>query len=145
MGRILAIDYGQKRTGLAVTDELKLIASALDTVPTMEVIGYLKKYVSANPVECFVVGEPKQLDNSPSSAARFIGPFLEQLRKAFPGTRIERADERFTSLLAGRVILESGIRKMARRDKSLVDRVSATIILQSFMESEIIKQEHSNS
>ena len=145
MGRILAIDYGQKRTGLAVTDELKLIASALDTVPTMEVMGYLKKYISENQVECFVVGEPKQLDNSPSSAARFIAPFLEQLRKAFPDTRIERADERFTSLLAGRVILESGIRKMARRDKSLVDRVSATIMLQSFMESEIIKQEHSHS
>jgi len=145
MGRILAIDYGQKRTGLAVTDELKLIASALDTIPTMEIMGYLKRYVSDNPVECFVVGEPKQLDNTPSSAARFIGPFLEQLRKSFPGTRIERADERFTSLLAGRVILESGIRKMARRDKSLVDRVSATIILQSFMESEIIKQEHSHT
>ncbi|MEI6885081.1 MAG: Holliday junction resolvase RuvX [Bacteroidota bacterium] len=145
MGRILAIDYGQKRTGLAVTDELKLIASALDTIPTMEIMGYLKRYVSDNPVECFVVGEPKQLDNTPSSAARFIGPFLEQLRKSFPGTRIERADERFTSLLAGRVILESGIRKMARRDKSLVDRVSATIILQSFMESESIKQEHSHT
>lgn len=145
MGRILAIDYGQKRTGLAVTDELKLIASALDTIPTMEIMGYLKRYVSDNPVECFVVGEPKQLDNTPSSSARFIGPFLEQLRKSFPGTRIERADERFTSLLAGRVILESGIRKMARRDKSLVDRVSATIILQSFMESEIIKQEHSHT
>ena len=145
MGRILAIDYGQKRTGLAVTDELKLIASALDTIPTMEIMGYLKRYVSDNPVECFVVGEPKQLDNTPSSAARFIGPFLEQLRKSFPGTRIERADERFTSLLAGRVILESGIRKMARRDKSLVDRVSATIKLQSFMESEIIKQEHSHT
>ena len=145
MGRILAIDYGQKRTGLAVTDELKLIASALDTIPTMEIMGYLKRYVSDNPVECFVVGEPKQLDNTPSSSARFIGPFLEQLRKSFPGTRIERADERFTSLLAGRVILESGIRKMARRDKSLVDRVSATIILQSFMESESIKQEHSHT
>lgn len=145
MGRILAIDYGQKRTGLAVTDELKLIASALDTVPTMEVLGYLKKYILKNPVDCFVVGEPKQLDNSPSGSARFIEPFLKQLTQAFPGVRIERVDERFTSLLAGRAILESGIKKMARRDKSLVDRVSATIILQSFMESEIIKQEHLHS
>ena len=145
MGRILAIDYGQKRAGLAVTDELKLIASALDTVPAMDVLSYLKKYISSHPVDCIVVGEPKQLDNTPSTSARFVEPFLGQLRKAFPDVRIERADERFTSRIAGRAIIESGVKKMARRDKSLVDRVSATIILQTFMESEIIKQEHSHS
>jgi putative Holliday junction resolvase len=136
MGRILAIDYGQKRTGLAVSDELKLISTALETVPTMDLIRYLKDYVSRNPVECFVVGEPKQMDNSPSGSARFIEPFIKQLLRAFPGVRLERMDERFTSLIAGRAILASGKKKMARRNKNLVDSVSATIILQSFMERE---------
>ncbi len=145
IGRILAIDYGQKRTGLAVSDELKLIATALGTVPTMEVLAYLKNYISGHPVECIVVGEPKRMDNSPSESARFIEPFVKRLIQTFPGIRVERADERFTSLLAGRVILESGIGKMARRNKSLVDTVSATIILQSFMESESVKKEHLNS
>jgi putative Holliday junction resolvase len=145
MGRILAIDYGQKRTGLAVSDELKLIATALETVPTMEVIPYLKDYILENPVECFVVGEPKQMDNSPSQSARFVEPFVKQLMKTFPCIRLERMDERFTSLIASRAILESGLKKMARRDKSLVDTVSATLILQSFMESERIKKEQKNS
>ncbi len=145
MGRILAIDYGQKRCGLAVTDELKIIATALGTLPTMKLLEYLKNYISVNPVECFVVGEPKQMDNSPSESSRFIEPFVKQLAKAFPGIRVERMDERFTSLIAGRVILESGLKKMARRDKSLVDSVSATIILQSFMESESNKKGLKNS
>ncbi len=145
MGRILAIDYGQKRTGLAVSDELKLIATALGTVPSMEVLTYLKTYVAANPVECFVVGEPRKMDYSPSESSRFIEPFVKRLVQTFPGIRVERADERFTSLIAGRTILESGLKKMARRDKSLVDTVSATIILQSFMESEQLKKEHHNS
>jgi len=145
MGRILAIDYGQKRSGIAVSDELRLIATALGTVPTMEVLRFLKDYVVSNPVECFVVGEPKHMDNSPSESARFIEPFVKQLIRAFPGIRVERMDERFTSLIAGRTILESGIKKMARRNKNLVDTVSATIILQSFMESERMKKEHSNS
>jgi len=145
MGRILAIDYGQKRTGLAVSDELKLIATALKAIPTMEVLPYLKNYVSVNPVECFVVGEPKQMDNSPSGSARFVEPFIKQLMKIFPGIRVERMDERFTSIIAGRAILESGLKKMARRDKGLVDTVSATLILQSYMESERIKKEQRNS
>jgi putative holliday junction resolvase len=142
MGRILAIDYGQKRCGIAVTDELKMIATSLKTVPSMELLQFLRTYVSVNPVECFVVGEPKRMDNSPSESARFIEPFVKQLMQAFPGIRVERMDERFTSSIAGRAILESGIKKMARRDKSLVDAVSANLILQSFMESERIKQEH---
>ncbi|MCX6282089.1 MAG: Holliday junction resolvase RuvX [Bacteroidetes bacterium] len=145
MGRILAIDYGQKRTGLAVSDELKLIATALGTVPSMEVMDFLKKYVAGNPVECFVVGEPKRMDNSPSESSKYIDPFVKQLTRSFPDIRVERMDERFTSLIAGRTILESGVRKMARRNKSLVDTVSATIILQSFMESESNKQEHRTS
>ena len=108
MGRILAIDYGQKRCGLAVTDELKLIATSLKTVPSMQLLQFLKTFVSGNPVECFVVGEPKRMDNSPSESARFIEPFLKQLRQAFPGIRVERMDERFTSSIAGRAIIESG-------------------------------------
>jgi putative Holliday junction resolvase len=142
MGRILAIDYGQKRCGLAVTDELKMIATSLKTVPSMELLQFLKTYLTENQVECFVVGEPKQMNNSPSESARFIEPFLKQLTHAFPDIRIERMDERFTSSIASRAILESGIKKMARRDKSLVDAVSANLILQSFMESERIKKEH---
>ena len=145
MGRILAIDYGQKRSGLAVTDELKLIATALGTIPSMEVLSYLKKYIGENKVECIVIGEPKQMNNTPSESSRFTEPFVKQLVKEFPGLRVERVDERFTSMMAGRTILESGIKKMARRDKSLVDTVSATIILQSFMESESIKTERLNS
>ena len=142
MGRILAIDYGQKRCGLAVTDELKLIATSLKTIPSMELLQFLKTYLSENKVECFVVGEPRQMNNLPSESARFIEPFVKQLSKAFPGIRIERMDERFTSSIACRAILESGIKKMARRDKSLVDAVSSNLILQSFMESERIKKEH---
>jgi putative holliday junction resolvase len=145
MGRILAIDYGRKRCGLAVTDEHKLIATSLKTMPSMELIQFLKSYISGNPVECFVVGEPKRMDNSPSESARFIEPFLKQLVQAFPGIRVERMDERFTSSIASRAIIESGVKKMARRDKSLVDAVSANLILQSFMESERIKKEHRES
>ncbi|MEI8005737.1 MAG: Holliday junction resolvase RuvX [Bacteroidota bacterium] len=142
MGRILAIDYGRKRCGLAVTDELKMIATSLKTVPSGELLQFLRTYVSGNPVECFVVGEPKQMDNTPSESERFIEPFLKQLTHAFPGIRVARVDERFTSVIASRAILESGIKKMARRDKSLVDAVSANLILQSFMESERIRKEH---
>jgi putative Holliday junction resolvase len=136
MGRIIAIDYGQKRTGLAVSDELKLIATALETVPTLKLMPYLKAYIYVNPVDCFVVGEPRQMNNTPSDSDRFIKPFINRLTKEFPGVRLERMDERFTSLIAARAILASGKKKMARRDKSLVDAVSAVIILQSFMERE---------
>ena len=142
MGRILAIDYGQKRCGLAVTDELKMIATSLKTMPSMELLQFLRTYIALNTVECFVVGEPKRMNNSPSESARFIEPFLKQLTQAFPGIRVERMDERFTSSIASRVILESGVKKMARRDKSLVDAVSANLILQTYMESERIKKEH---
>ena len=102
MGRIIAIDYGQKRTGLAVSDELKLIATALETVPTLKLMPYLKAYISVNPVDCFVVGEPRQMNNTPSDSDRFIKPFINRLTKEFPGVRLERMDERFTSLIAAR-------------------------------------------
>jgi putative Holliday junction resolvase len=134
MGRIIAIDYGQKRAGLAVTDELKIIATALTTVPAAGTIAFLKEYASRNAVECFVVGEPRQMNNTDSESSRFIEPFVRKLRSEFPGIPVERMDERFTSLIAVKAIRESGAKKKNRRDKSLVDAVSAVIILQSFME-----------
>jgi putative holliday junction resolvase len=134
MGRIVAIDYGQKRTGLAVTDELKIIATGLTTVRTMDVFEFLKDYTRKNEVECFVVGEPKQMNNTASESSVYIEPFVKNLRASFPGIPVERMDERFTSLIATRTIREAGLKKKDRQDKSLVDTVSATIILQSYME-----------
>ena len=135
MGRILAIDYGRKRVGLAVTDELRFIATALGTVHAADVITYLKRYIRENSVDCFVVGEPKDMANRPSEAERFISPFVKTLRKSFPDIRIERYDERFTSLMASRAIRESGAKQRDRQNKALVDAVSATLILQSYLES----------
>jgi len=135
MGRILAIDYGRKRVGLAVTDELRMIATPLGTVPAAGVITYLKQYVSGNAVDLFVVGEPKDMKNRPSEAELFIRPFLAQLKKAFPDIETVRIDERFTSLMATRAIREAGLGKKDRQDKALVDQVSAVIILQSYLET----------
>ena len=134
MGRILAIDYGQKRTGLAVTDEQRIIAGALGTVESVKLLEYLARYTLENKVDLFVVGQPRQMNNEPSESSRFIDPFIRSLKKRFPAIPLEQVDERFTSKMASRVILESGIGKMARRDKSLIDTVSATIILQSYLE-----------
>lgn len=135
MARILAIDYGKKRTGLAVTDELQLIASGLTTVATVELEKYILDYVKREPVERIVVGLPKQMNNQPSENMGRITPFVNRLRKLLPTIPVEYYDERFTSVLAHQAILASGIGKMARRDKALVDEISATIILQSYMES----------
>jgi putative holliday junction resolvase len=135
MGRIVAIDYGQKRTGLAVTDELKIIATGLTTVKSMDVLAFLKDYASKNIVECFVVGEPRQMNYTDSESAKFIEPFVKSLKATFPEIPVKRADERFTSLMATRTIREAGLKKKDRQDKALVDTVSATIILQSFMET----------
>jgi putative Holliday junction resolvase len=134
MGRIVAIDYGQKRTGIAVTDELQIIATGLGTVETPKVMDFLKDYASGNNVEIFVVGEPKQMNNTASESAVFIEPFVKKLKAAFPSIRVDRVDERFTSLMATRTIREAGLKKKDRRDKALVDTVSATIMLQSYME-----------
>ncbi len=134
MGRILAIDYGQKRTGLAVTDELKIIATGLTAVRSMDVLDYLRDYLRQNAVELFVVGEPKQMNNSPSESSVYIEPFVIKLKAAFPEIPVVRADERFTSIMATRAIREAGMKKKVRQDKALVDTVSATIILQSYME-----------
>ena len=135
MGRILAIDYGLKRTGLAVSDPLRIIAGALDTVATHTLMDYLKQYLSKNDVSTIVVGQPKQANGAMSESWRAIEPFVNRLRKEFPQVEVVLYDERFTTVLAHRTMLESGIGRMARRDKALVDRISATIILQDYMQS----------
>ena len=135
MARILAIDYGKKRTGLAVSDELQLIAGGLTTVATTTLVDYILDYIKREPVERIVVGLPKQMNNTPSENMCRIEPFVNRLRKLLPEIPVEYHDERFTSVLAHQAILASGIGKMARRNKELVDEVSATIILQSYMES----------
>ncbi len=134
MGRILAIDYGTKRTGIAVSDPLQIIGSALETVPTAEVLVFLKKYLAEEEVETIVVGEPMYPDGNPAQIAPQVKGFVNQLRKTFPNMEIAMQDERYTSEEAKAVILQSGARQKKRRDKSLVDRVSAAIILQQFME-----------
>ena len=134
MGRVLALDYGEKRTGIAVTDELRLIASALTTVPTKELLSFLKSYVDKENVDVFVIGEPKQMNNTPSESEQFITPFLVELAKHFPTIPIERQDERFTSKMAFQSMLDSGLKKKQRSNKALVDEISATIILQSYLE-----------
>lgn len=134
LSRIVALDYGKVRTGIAVTDEMQIIASGLTTIATKELLFFLKKYVEEESVERFVVGEPKQMDNTPSESEQLIAPFLNKLKKAFPEIPIERQDERFTSKMAFQTMLDSGLKKHQRRNKALVDEISATIILQSYME-----------
>ena len=135
MGRILSIDYGTRRTGLAVTDPLRIIAGALATVETKQLEKYLADYFAKNDVDIIVLGKPSQMNGQPSETMRYIEPLAGRLRHAYPDKQVVLWDERFTSVMAHRTILESGIGKMARRDKALVDRISATIILQSYMES----------
>ncbi len=135
MGRILAIDYGTRRTGLAVTDPLRIIAGALATVETKQLEKYLADYFAKNDVDIIVLGKPSQMNGQPSETMRFIEPLAGRLRHAYPNKQVVLYDERFTSVMAHRTMLESGIGKMARRDKALVDRISATIILQSYMDS----------
>ena len=134
VGRILAIDYGTKRTGIAVSDPLRLIAGGLDTVDTKGLEAWLAKYFASEDVSTIVVGKPSRMDGTPSETWRFIEPLAVRLRKAWPDKEVVFHDERFTSVMAHRTMLESGIGKMARRDKALVDKISATIILQSYME-----------
>ena len=135
MSRILAIDYGTKRVGLAVTDPNQIIATALDTVYVQNLMNYLKAYTSKETVESFVVGEPRQMDNSASEITPQIEQFIRLLKKEFPDIPVFRMDERFTSKMASQALLMSGLKKKDRQDKALVDRTSAVIILQSFMGS----------
>lgn len=133
MARIVAIDYGQKRVGLAATDELQMIASAITTVHSKDIFTYLKEYVKNEDVECFVIGEPKQMNNTPSESAKFIEPFVRKMIKEFPDIKIDRFDERFTSKMASQAMLDAGLKKKDRKNKALVDSVSATLILQSYL------------
>ncbi len=135
MGRILAIDYGTKRTGLAVTDEMQIIASGLTTVETKNLLDYLKNYISNEKVEKFVVGLPKQMNNTASKSEVYIQKFLLQLEKAIPSVPIVRIDERFTSKMAFQTMIDSGLKKKQRQNKALVDEISATLILQSYLAS----------
>lgn len=134
MGRVLAIDYGVRRTGLAATDPLQIIATGLTTVDTPKLLAYLRSYLSKEDVERFVVGLPKQTNGRDSDNLPRVQAFVAQLQKTFPSVPIDMWDERYTSVMAQRTILESGIGKMARRNKALVDEVSAIIILQGWME-----------
>ena len=134
MPKVLAIDYGQKRVGIAVTDDLQIIASGLTTVHSKDVIAFLEDYLAKNNVECIVVGDPKDLKNNPAESARFIEPFVKHLYRKFPNIKIERVDERFTSKMAFQTMIDSGLKKKDRQNKALVDEISATIILQSFLE-----------
>ncbi len=135
MGRILAIDYGQKRVGLAVTDKLQIIATVLTTVSSRDIISYLKNYVSKEKVDTFVVGEPKTMRYEDSESVKFINPFVKVLKKTFPDIPVERFDERFTSKIASQTIAHSGLKKKYRQNKALIDGISATLILQSYLES----------
>ncbi len=134
MGRILAIDYGTKRVGMAVSDPLKIVATGLDTLPEPEVLGFLKDYLNKEEVETIVVGDPLNLDGSPGKIAPLVNKFVAQLKKQFPASSVILRDERFTSEDAKKIILQSGAKKKKRRDKALVDKVSAVLILQDYLE-----------
>lgn len=135
MGRILAIDFGLKRTGIAVTDPLKIIASALTTLPTTGVLEFLQHYCAKEPVECFVVGLPLHPDGNPAQIAQQADAFAEKLRELFPDKPVFRQDERYTSNEAKRIILQSGVKKQKRRDKTLVDKIAAALILEQYMQT----------
>lgn len=135
MGRILAIDYGKKRTGLAVTDPAQIIANGLTTVDTAKLWEFLTDYVSREAVDRIVVGMPVQMNGQPSDNQRNITPFVNRWRESYPSIPIVEYDERFTSVMAQRTMIDAGLGRMARRNKALVDEISATIILQSYMES----------
>ena len=133
MARLLAIDFGTKRTGIAITDEMQIIASGLTTVSTKDLISFLKDYFAKEDVELIIIGEPKQKDGTHSDVEVCIKNFIFKLVKAFPKLRIERMDERFTSKIALKTMIESGLSKKKRQNKSLVDEISATIILQDYL------------
>jgi putative holliday junction resolvase len=134
LGRILAIDYGQKRVGLAVTDNAQIIATALDTIHVKDIFAFLSNYIETETVDKIIVGEPRQMNNKASDAQRFTEPFVKKLKKQFPLIPVVRVDERFTSKMAHDTIIAAGLKKKERQNKALVDKISATIMLQSFMQ-----------
>lgn len=135
MSRILAIDYGRKRTGIAVTDIMQIIAGGLTTVTTNELLEFILRYIKEEPVERIIIGLPRQMNNEVSESMQYIKPFVNNLKKKIPDMIIEFVDERFTSVLAHRTMLEAGLKKKDRQNKALVDEISATIILQTYLES----------
>jgi putative holliday junction resolvase len=142
MGRILAIDYGTKRIGLAVTDPLQIFASPLNTVSTDQFDSFIAGYLKTEVVNDFVIGYPVQMNNQPSESVRYINPFIKKLKKTFPEIQIHLVDERFTSQMALRTMIDGGVKKRDRQDKSLVDKISASIILQSFLDNRSNKKEN---
>ena len=134
MSRILAIDYGKKRIGLAVTDPGQIIANRLTTIPTHTIWEFLKEYFLKEKVELVVVGYPKQMNNEPSDSVRFINPFLKKFQKTYPEIKLDIFDERFTSKIAFQTMIDAGLKKQKRKDKAMVDAISATIILQGYLE-----------
>jgi len=141
LGRIIALDYGRKRTGIAATDPMQLIANSVITVTSSEVLKFLLNYTQKETVDAFVVGYPRQMNNQLSEAVKFIDPFIEQLKKTFPGKEVILVDERFTSKIAFQTMIEGGVKKKDRRNKALIDSISATIILQSYLEQRRIRKE----
>lgn len=135
MGRILAIDYGKKRTGIAVTDPLQIIATGLTTIPSQTLIPYLKKYFETEQVELILIGEPKNLDGSDTDATALVAACVRILKKNFPAMPLKQVDERFTSKMAFQTMIDSGLKKKDRQNKALVDEISATIILQEYLRS----------
>lgn len=135
MGRLLALDIGKKRTGIAVTDSLQLIANGLTTVSSVDIFTFLDQYLQKEAVDKFIVGLPKQMNNQPSESMQYITPMVNGLKKRYPHIPIIFEDERFTSKMAQRTMLEGGLKKKERQNKALVDQISATIILQSYMEN----------
>ncbi|WP_304068988.1 Holliday junction resolvase RuvX [Pedobacter glucosidilyticus] len=134
MARLMAFDYGSKRLGIAVTDPMQMIANGLTTIHPKDIISFLKTYLQTEQVEAFIVGQPKQMDGSASQSAPLVNAFVNLLKKNFPDIKVEMVDERFTSKMASAVIAQSGMSKKAKHNKALVDTISATIILQSYME-----------
>ena len=131
----MAIDYGRKRTGIAVTDSLQMIANGLTTVPSGELVKFIQNYMAKEPVELIVVGQPKQMNNEPSENMRYVQAFVTHLKRTLPQIPVEYYDERFTSVMAHQAMLEGGLRKKKRQEKALVDEISAVIILQAYLES----------
>lgn len=138
MGRILAIDFGKKRAGIAITDPLKIIANGLTTVPANQTLDFLQNYCKTEQVDVFVVGYARQMDNTDSESMKYIKPFVQKLTKLFPNIPVKMVDERFTSKMAHQAMIDGGLKKKQRQNKALVDTISATIILQSYMQQKVL-------
>ena len=142
MARLLAIDYGRKRSGIAVSDTLQIIANGLTTVPSHTLIAFLKEYVTKEPVELIIIGLPRQMNYEESESMQYIKPFVKRLQKEIPAIPVEYFDERFTSQMALQTMIDGGVKKMKRQNKALIDEISATIILQGYMESQRMNRMH---